>query len=93
MLSTCVKKKNECGIYKKKLTNEKNSSDILRLYYNSNNGLIYPYTFLYIIITLTYRKIYFYLYTIGKKNVFWKIRQFSGFTTQLRTSGLSKFNK
>ena len=37
---------------------------------NSNKGLIYPYTFLYIIIILTYRKIYFNLYTIGKKNYY-----------------------
>ena len=34
---------------------------------NCNKGLIYPYTFLYIIIILTHRKIYFHLYTIGKK--------------------------
>ena len=36
---------------------------------NSNKGLIYPYPFLYIIIILTYRKIYFYLYTISKKKI------------------------
>ena len=40
---------------------------------NSNKGLIYPYTFFYIIIILTYRKIYFNLYTTGKKNLLWKI--------------------
>ena len=34
---------------------------------NSNNGLTYPYKFLYMIIILTCRKIYFHLYTIGKK--------------------------
>ena len=35
---------------------------------NSNKGLIYPYIFLYLIIILIYRKIYFHLYTIGKEN-------------------------
>ena len=34
---------------------------------NSNKWLIYPYTFLYIIIILTYRKIYFHSYTIDQK--------------------------
>ena len=43
---------------------------------SSNKGPIYPYTFLYIIIILTYRKIYFYLYTTGKINVLWKIQHF-----------------
>ena len=40
---------------------------------NSNKGLIYPYTFLYIIIIITYRKIYFHLYTYINKNLIKKI--------------------
>ena len=44
---------------------------------NSNKGLIYPYTFLYIIIILTYRDIYFYLYTIGNKKFIMKNSTFS----------------
>ena len=43
---------------------------------NSNQGLIYPYTFLYIIIILTYRKLLFlfiFIYTqLIKKNLLWK---------------------
>ena len=41
---------------------------------NSKKWLIYLYECLYIIIILTYRKIYSYLYTIGKKKLLWKIR-------------------
>ena len=55
----------------------KNSSDILSYTDNSNEGLIYPYTFLYIIIILTYGKIYFKLYTIGKKNDYEKFNIFT----------------
>ena len=42
----------------------------------SNKGLTYPYTFSYIII-LTYRKIYFPLYKIGKKNYYEKVNIFT----------------
>ena len=35
---------------------------------NSNKGRIDLYAFLYLTIILTYRKIYFHEYTIGKKN-------------------------
>ena len=44
---------------------------------NSNKEPIYPYTFLWIIIILTYGKIYFYLYTIGKKKIIMKNSSFS----------------
>ena len=44
---------------------------------NSNNGLIYLYTFLYIIIIVTYQKIYFHLYTTGKKKIIMKNSTFS----------------
>ena len=43
---------------------------------NSNKRLIYSYTFLCKIIFLTYRKIYFHLYIIGKKNLLCKIIHF-----------------
>ena len=64
-------KKNECGIYKKI-----NSSDVWGYTDSSNKEVIYPYTFLYIRIILTYRFIYFYLSTIGKKKLLWKIQYF-----------------
>ena len=51
---------------------------------NSNKELTYPYKFLYIIIILTYRKIYFHLYIIISKEKFiMKNSNFSlsGFTT------------
>ena len=44
---------------------------------NSNKGLINPYTFLYIIIILTCRKIYFRLYTVGKKKNYEKFNIFT----------------
>ena len=44
---------------------------------NSNKGLVYSYIFLYIIIILTHRKIYFYLYTIGEKKCIMKNSTFS----------------
>ena len=44
---------------------------------NSNKGLIFLYIFLYIVIILTYRKIYSYLYTIRKKKFIMKILTFS----------------
>ena len=37
---------------------------------NSKKELIHLYTFLYVIIMLTYRKIYFHSYTIGKKKTY-----------------------
>ena len=43
---------------------------------NSNKGLIYPSTFLYVIIILTYWKMYFHVYTMGKKKLLWKIQHF-----------------
>ena len=43
---------------------------------NSNKRLIYSYIFSYIIIILTWRKIYLHLYRIGKKNLLWKIQHF-----------------
>ena len=65
VIHICKKnKKNECGIYKK-------MKKILVTFWgyadNSNKGLIYPYTFMYIIIILIYQKNYFHLYTISKK--------------------------
>ena len=61
-----VKNKNSCRIKKKKKI--KNILVTFWVYTDNNNKwLIYPHTFLYIIIILTYRKIYFHLYTIGKK--------------------------
>ena len=44
---------------------------------NSNKGLIYSYTFLYIVIIPIYRKIYFHLYAIGTKKLIMKNSIFS----------------
>ena len=44
---------------------KKKFSDLWDYTDNSKKWLIYPYTFLCIIIILTYRKIYFHLYTIS----------------------------
>ena len=74
MLSTSVNK-DECVIYKKK--NEKILVTFWDYTDDSNKGLIYPYTFLYIIIILTYQKTYFRLYTIGKRTFIMKNPTFS----------------
>ena len=47
---------------------------------NSNKGLIYPYTFLYTIIILTYRKIIF-IYTQLVKKIYYK--KFNIFTCRI----------
>ena len=41
----------------------------LDLFLSYQKGQIYPYTFLYIISILTYRKIYLHLHTISKKKL------------------------
>ena len=78
MLSTSVKNKNECGIYKR-------NKIILVTFWgytdNSKKWLIYPYTFLYIIIIHIYLKIYFYLYNIGKKKIYYE--KFNIFTRRI----------
>ena len=61
------------GIYKKKLKNKKNFSDILRLYWLQQQGTDISIQISYIIIIVTYQKIYFYLYTISKQKLLWKI--------------------
>ena len=55
---------------KKKIKKKKIIVTIWGFNGNSNKGLIQPYTFLYIIIILTYWKIYFDLFTINDLQYF-----------------------
>ena len=78
MWSTSIKKQKWMWNLLKEFKKWKNSSDISRLYsVNSNEWLIYQYIFFYMIIIFTYRKIYFYLYTVGKKNYYEKFNIFT----------------
>ena len=76
MLSTPVKNKNEYGIYLKKSKKIKNILVTFWGYIDkSNKWLIYPYTFLYIIINPPLSKKIIFIYTqLVKKNLLWKIQ-------------------
>ena len=77
MLSTSVKIKMNLECIEKKILIKKILSIFCGYTDNSSKLRIYLYTFLYVIIILTYRKIFFHLYIISKKKFIIKNSIFS----------------